>query len=136
MTSNAAYVSCYRTIYESVDRHYDVRGSVLSDVVHLCLLNHGKLAQARREQFRRYAPEEVFDYVEAVATAVLYGSQGLLGRSRTMANSRGREGINADIRVPSSTCRHVRPQETVLRIDSCVDCEGHSSLAAKSTVAH
>lgn len=85
MSSKAAYRSCYRTIYDSVDHRYDIRGSVLSDVVKLCLAHHGKLTQERRNQFRCYAPEEVFDYVEVVTTAVLYGNQGLLGRRSSVA---------------------------------------------------
>lgn len=69
--SEEAFLACYETVYRCVDKRYDVRGSILSDLVKLCLMNHGEISCTRREQFRNMVPEEAFNYIETVVQASL-----------------------------------------------------------------
>lgn len=76
------YVACYRTLLSALDRRYDIRGSLLSEMVILCLANHGKLPPIRRAYYQRRAQAEAIDYLEHLTARLLYGPGGLLGRRR------------------------------------------------------
>jgi len=80
------YTSCYRSILRAVDRRYDIRGHILSDMVLICLANHGRLPMTRRHYYLCYAQEAAIRYLEELATELLYGHYGLLGK-RTPFNT-------------------------------------------------
>ncbi len=81
------YVACYRTLLRAVDRRYDVRGYLLHDMVLLGLANHGRRPPARRCCYREFVQDEALDYLERMATWLLYGAMGLLGPNRIVSVS-------------------------------------------------
>ncbi len=51
--------------------NYDVRGSLLSKLIMQCLDQNGVVSKGRREQYNGYIQEEVFDFLEGHAQALL-----------------------------------------------------------------
>ena len=52
-------------------KNYDVRGSDLANLVMMCLTNGGVMSKNRRKQYQYTVPEEVFDFIEQQAQALL-----------------------------------------------------------------
>lgn len=65
------FLDNYDKIVKAVDERYDVRGSDLSNLVMMCLAQNGTVSANRRKQFRYVVQDEVFDYIEQMAQAVL-----------------------------------------------------------------
>jgi hypothetical protein len=57
----------YDKITKAIDQQFDVRGSVLSTLVIMCLDNNNKLSNNRRNQFNGVVSDDVFDAIEAIA---------------------------------------------------------------------
>lgn len=72
----SAYHSCYRTVLDTVDARYDVRGSVLAEMVKACLAHRAILPAAQRAYFTQHAPEEAVAYLEKFTATLLFGPQG------------------------------------------------------------
>lgn len=74
--SQPTYYSCYHTVLHTVDARYDVRGSVLAEMVKACLANRATLSAEQRECFVQHAPEEAVAYLEKFTATLLFGSLG------------------------------------------------------------
>lgn len=72
----SAYHSCYRTVLDTVDARYDVRGSVLAEMVKACLAQRATLPAALRAHFAQYAPAEAMAYLERVTATLLFDPKG------------------------------------------------------------
>ncbi|POA51825.1 hypothetical protein C1889_25525 [Pseudomonas sp. FW507-12TSA] len=72
------YRSCYRTVLYAVDTRYDIRGSMLSEMVKICLTHRATLPPARRAYFAQYAPGEVMADLERFTAKLLFGPMGRL----------------------------------------------------------
>lgn len=70
MESNGLYTAQYEAIYRKIDENIDIRGSVLSTLVQMCISNHGKLPKEVRDRFKFCVPDTYFDYIESVAKDV------------------------------------------------------------------
>lgn len=57
----------YDKILKEVDKNFDVRGSVLSSLVMLCLDNNNVISNNRRKQFIYKVPDKIFDFIEECA---------------------------------------------------------------------
>lgn len=66
LRSETEFLGRYDRILAQVNQHYDVRGSLLSKLVMMCLDNGGTLSLNRRKQFRYEAAPEVFDCIETL----------------------------------------------------------------------
>ncbi|ALY63733.1 MULTISPECIES: hypothetical protein [Pseudomonas aeruginosa group] len=71
-----SYHACYRTVLRAVDARYDVRGSVLAEMVKACLAQRATLPAALRAHFAQYAPAEAMAYLERVTATLLFGPKG------------------------------------------------------------
>lgn len=71
-----SYHACYRTVLRAVDARYDVRGSVLAEMVKACLAHRAILPAAQRAYFTQHAPEEAVAYLEKFTATLLFGPQG------------------------------------------------------------
>lgn len=71
MESSDLYLMQYKTIHRKVDEKLDIRGSVLSELVKICINNRGDLPQAARDKFKFCVPDSYFDYIETVTKDVL-----------------------------------------------------------------
>jgi hypothetical protein len=58
------FLQRYDTVFSAVNERYDVRGSVLSNLVMMCLDNQGTVSRNRRKQFKYDVPDEVLDFIE------------------------------------------------------------------------
>lgn len=65
------FLARYDQVLKAVDERYDVRTSLLSTLVMMCLDNQGVMSQNRRKQYRHQVPEELFDYLESQAALAL-----------------------------------------------------------------
>ncbi|WP_236179225.1 hypothetical protein [Pseudomonas mosselii] len=72
----STYRSCYRTVLHTVDARYDIRGSVLAEMVKACLAHRAILSAAQRMYLAQYAPEEAVAYLEKCTATLLFGPQG------------------------------------------------------------
>jgi Fic family protein len=70
------FLSNYDAIMRKVNERFDVRGNVLSQLVVNCLDNQGIVSRNRRKQLAGVVPDEVFDYIEAIAGERLGGRAG------------------------------------------------------------
>ncbi|HHH9650066.1 TPA: hypothetical protein ACP37T_003555 [Pseudomonas aeruginosa] len=71
-----SYHSCYRTVLRAVDAHYDIRGSVLAEMVKACLAHRAALPAVQRAYFVQHAPAEAMAYLEKFTATLLFGPQG------------------------------------------------------------
>lgn len=60
------FLQRYDAIFKAVNDRYDVRGSLLTNLVMMCLDNNGTVSRNRREQYPHDPMPEVFDYIEAM----------------------------------------------------------------------
>ena len=65
------YLQRYDTLLKVVNDNYDVRGSLLSKLIMQCLDQNGVVSKGRRKQYNGYIQEEVFDFLEGHAQALL-----------------------------------------------------------------
>lgn len=65
------FLQCFDRIVAAVDENYDVRGSDLANLVMMCLTNDGVMSKNRRKQYQYTVTEEVFDFIEQQAQALL-----------------------------------------------------------------
>ena len=65
------FLECFDQIVTAVNENYDVRGSDLANLVMMCLTNGGVMSKNRRKQYQYTVPEEVFDFIEQQAQALL-----------------------------------------------------------------
>ncbi|AGN83528.1 hypothetical protein HB13667_05545 [Pseudomonas putida] len=72
----SAYQSCYCTVLHTVDARYDVRGSVLAEMVKACLIHRATLPAAQRAYFVQHASEEAVTYLEKFTARLFFGPQG------------------------------------------------------------
>jgi hypothetical protein len=66
-----AFLARYDAIVKAVDERYDVRGSVLSQLVMQCLDNGGVISKNRRKQNAYAVPAEILDFIESQARPLL-----------------------------------------------------------------
>lgn len=74
MNNDEQYFMQYKAIYKKVDEKLDIRGSVLTALVQICINNNGTLPLAARERFKFCVPDSYYDYIEIVAKEVLQAS--------------------------------------------------------------
>jgi hypothetical protein len=65
------YLQRYDTLLKVVNDNYDVRGSLLSKLIMQCLDQNGVVSKGRRKQYQGFVQEEVFDFLEGHAQALL-----------------------------------------------------------------
>ncbi|MDD1012506.1 Fic family protein [Pseudomonas rubra] len=65
------FLQRYDTLIKVVNASYDVRGSLLSKLVMQCMDQNGVVSKGRRKQYLGLIQEEVFDFLEAHAQALL-----------------------------------------------------------------
>jgi hypothetical protein len=65
------YLHCWEKIFREVDRKYDIRGSVLSHLVHVCISQSGKLSAAHFEYFYDKVTERSLQFTEAITREVI-----------------------------------------------------------------
>lgn len=65
------FLERFDKIVAAVNEHYDVRGSDLANLVMMCLTNGGVMSKNRRKQYQHTVTEEVFDFIEQQAQALL-----------------------------------------------------------------
>ena len=70
--------SCQKSIYETVERRYDVPGSVLHELVRLSLLRISKPLQSAHDEMLRRIPEGVREYIELATKYCLFGGGSVL----------------------------------------------------------
>lgn len=75
---NRAFQYCYRTVLKSVDNLYDVRGSILAEMVRTCLENRARIPLAQRAYFDRQVQQEALVYLELYTERLLFGPYGRL----------------------------------------------------------
>lgn len=72
LRNETKFLARYDKILKAVDQRFDVRGSILSSLVMLCLDNNDVISKNRRKQFVGCVPEDVFDFIEQCAKETLY----------------------------------------------------------------
>ncbi|WP_281686869.1 hypothetical protein [Pseudomonas citronellolis] len=72
----STYHSCYRTILRAMDARYDIRGSMLAEMVKACLAHRATLPAAQRADFAQHAPVEAMAYLEKFTATLLFGPLG------------------------------------------------------------
>lgn len=60
------FLQRYDAIFQAVNDRYDVRGSLLTNLVMMCLDNPGIVSRDRRKQYKYDLKDEVFDYIETI----------------------------------------------------------------------
>lgn len=65
------YLQRFDTLLKVVNDNYDVRGSLLSKLIMQCLDQNGVVSKGRRKQYNGHIQEEVFDFLENHAQALL-----------------------------------------------------------------
>lgn len=60
------FLQRYDAIFQAVNDSYDVRGSLLTNLVMMCLDNPGIVSRDRRKQYKYDLKDEVFDYIETI----------------------------------------------------------------------
>ncbi|RAU47914.1 MULTISPECIES: Fic family protein [unclassified Pseudomonas] len=65
------YLQRYDTLLKVVNENYDVRGSLLSKLIMQCLDQNGVVSKSRRKQYNGRIQEEIFDFLEGYAQALL-----------------------------------------------------------------
>lgn len=68
--------SCYLTVFRAADARYDVRGSVLAELVKSCLTNRSRIQSSLKTRISGYVQPEALAYVEALTVSLLYGPSG------------------------------------------------------------
>ncbi|KFB21506.1 hypothetical protein PGPR2_16470 [Pseudomonas aeruginosa PGPR2] len=71
-----SYHACYRTVLRAVDARYDVRGSVLAEMVKACLAHRAAIPAVQRAYFVQQAPAEAMAYLEKFTAMLLFGPKG------------------------------------------------------------
>lgn len=69
---------CYRTIIKAVDDRYDVRGSILAELVRSCLEHRGRITAFQRDFYNRSVQQEALTYLELFTERLLFGPYGRL----------------------------------------------------------
>ncbi|MDH1930477.1 hypothetical protein [Pseudomonas sp. GD03696] len=67
---------CYSIVLNTVERRYDVRGYILSQLIMVCLQNRAVVPPLRRVYFERYVQQEALSYLERVTARLLFGPIG------------------------------------------------------------
>ena len=67
LKNETEFLARYDHIVRSIDRDFDVRGNLLSNLAIMCLDNDNKISNHRRKQFFGQVPEDVFDAIEKAA---------------------------------------------------------------------
>lgn len=67
---------CYRAVLRAVDARYDVRGSVLAEMVRSCLMNRATLPVTRRTYYAEHATPEAMRHLEQLTSRLLFGRKG------------------------------------------------------------
>lgn len=71
LRKETGYLQRYDTLLKVVNDNYDVRGSLLSKLIMHCIDQNGVVSKGRRKQYNGYIREEVFDFLEGHAQALL-----------------------------------------------------------------
>jgi len=58
------YLARYDTIYQRIDRSWDIANADLAKLVMFCIDQHGKLSTKRRSRYEHMVPSDVFDALE------------------------------------------------------------------------
>ncbi|MGG6929206.1 UNVERIFIED_CONTAM: hypothetical protein P3D59_22460 [Pseudomonas aeruginosa] len=75
-SSSIALHSCWATVLYAVDKRYDVRGSILSLLVRLCLENRARVPKAQRIHYAQYVQQEALEFLEDFTADLLFGRSG------------------------------------------------------------
>lgn len=70
------YRFCYSTIINAVDARYDVRGSLLAEMVKLCLENRGRVPFPLRTRYDSLVQQKAISYLESFTAELLFGPSG------------------------------------------------------------
>lgn len=70
------FLQRFDTLVKVVNENYDVRGNLLSRIVMQCLNQNGIVSKGRRKQYQGSIQEEVFDFLEQQAQALLADAYG------------------------------------------------------------
>ncbi|MDR9753278.1 Fic family protein [Pseudomonas sp. SZMC_28357] len=70
------FLQRFDTLVKIVNEHYDVRGPLLARLVMQCLDQNGVVSKGRRKQYQNMIQEEVFDFLEQHAQALLAEAYG------------------------------------------------------------
>lgn len=60
------FLQRYDAIFKALNERYDVRGSLLTNIVMMYLDHQGIVSRDRRKQFNYDLANEVFDYIETI----------------------------------------------------------------------
>jgi hypothetical protein len=60
------FLQRYDAVFKAVTDRYDVRGSLLTNLVMRCLDNQGTVSHNRRKQYQYDLTPEAFDYLKAI----------------------------------------------------------------------
>lgn len=67
-------------LIKAFDERYDARGSILAELVRLCLENRAKIPPQQRVRYERYVRPEALAYLEHSAERLLFGPKGRFSR--------------------------------------------------------
>lgn len=101
---------CYRTVIKAVDERYDVRGSILAELVRSCLENRGRITLSQRDFYSRSVLQEAVTYLEFFTERLLFGPHGRLSPTEyryLMKHSSGT--TDKRIQIGSEDCDGGRP---------------------------
>ena len=68
--------SCYLTVFRAADARYDVRGSVLAELVKSCLMSRSRIQSSLTSRIGIDVQQEALAYVEALTVSLLFGPAG------------------------------------------------------------
>ncbi len=69
---------CYLTVVKAVDERYDVRGSILAELVRSSLENRGRIPPLKRAYYDRHVQQKALAYLELFTEHLLFGPNGRL----------------------------------------------------------
>ncbi|MCE0907740.1 hypothetical protein LU664_026575 [Pseudomonas kurunegalensis] len=72
----ADFRSCYMTVLRAADARYDVRGSILAELVKSCLINRSRIPSSLKARFGVYLHPEALTYIEILTERLLFGPAG------------------------------------------------------------
>lgn len=67
---------CYKTIINTIEARYDVRGSLLAELVRSSLENRARASASLRQYCSSYVQEEALSYIDRVTERLLFGPNG------------------------------------------------------------